>query len=51
VGGCAPRARGGSVRPRLKLGASGRPLNFTVSRHGISCVQDIAATQRGQWQT
>jgi hypothetical protein len=30
VGGYAPRAREDSVRPRRLVGASGRPLNFTV---------------------
>jgi hypothetical protein len=30
VGGYAPRARKDSVRPRRLMGASGRPLNFTV---------------------
>jgi hypothetical protein len=30
VGGYAPRAREDSVRPRRLIGASGRPLNFTV---------------------
>jgi len=33
VGGCAPRARGDSVRPRRLVGVSGRPLNFTVRQH------------------
>jgi ABC-type nickel/cobalt efflux system permease component RcnA len=32
VGGYAPRAREDSVRPRRLMGASGRPLNFTVRR-------------------
>jgi hypothetical protein len=30
VGGYAPRAREDSMRPRRLMGASGRPLNFTV---------------------
>jgi len=30
VGGYAPRALEDSVRPRRSMGASGRPLNFTV---------------------
>jgi len=33
VGGYAPRAREDSVRPRRLMGASGRPLNFTVRPH------------------
>jgi [ribosomal protein S5]-alanine N-acetyltransferase len=33
VGGYAPRARGKVVRPRRLIGASWRPLNFTVMRH------------------
>jgi hypothetical protein len=33
VGGWAPRAPEASVRPRRSLGASGRPLNFTVRQH------------------
>jgi hypothetical protein len=32
VSGYAPRARQASVHPRLQLGASARPLNFTVRR-------------------
>jgi hypothetical protein len=32
VGGYAPRAREDSMRPRRLVGASGRPLNFTVRR-------------------
>ena len=32
MGGCAPRAREDSVRPRRLIGASGRPRNFTVRR-------------------
>jgi len=32
VGGHAPRAREDSMRPRRLVGASGRPLNFTVRR-------------------
>jgi hypothetical protein len=34
VGGWAQRAREDIVRPRRLVGASGRPLNFTVRRHG-----------------
>jgi hypothetical protein len=30
----APRAPGDSVRPRRLSGVIGRPLNFTVRRHG-----------------
>ena len=30
MGGYAPRAREDSVRPRRLVGASGRPLNFSV---------------------
>jgi hypothetical protein len=30
VDGYAPRARKDTMRPRRLLGASGRPLNFTV---------------------
>ena len=33
MGGYAPRAQEDSLRPRRLLGASGRPLNFTVRRH------------------
>jgi hypothetical protein len=33
IAGYAPRVREGSVRPRHLIGASGRPLNFTVSDH------------------
>ena len=33
MSGLAPRALGDSVRPRRLPGASGRPLNFTVSSH------------------
>jgi hypothetical protein len=33
MGGYAPRARENSVRPRRLVGASGRPLNFTVRHH------------------
>ena len=29
----SPRVREDSVHPRLRLGASGRPLNLTVRRH------------------
>jgi hypothetical protein len=29
----SPRVREESVHPRLQLGASGRPLNFTVRGH------------------
>jgi len=32
VSGCAPRAREDIVRPPRLIGASGRPLNFTVRR-------------------
>ena len=35
VGGVAPGAEE-IVRPRLHLGASGRPNNFTVSHHGTT---------------
>ena len=37
MGGYAPRARGDSVRPRRLVGASGRPLNFTVR----TCVHPV----------
>jgi len=33
MGGCAPRAREDILRPRCLVGASGRPLNFTVRAH------------------
>ena len=34
MGGYTPRALGNIVRPRRLSSASGRPLNFTVRRHG-----------------
>jgi Domain of unknown function (DUF4304) len=40
VGGYAPRARKDSVRPRRLMGASGRPLNFTV-RHSVSTPREL----------
>jgi hypothetical protein len=33
VSGSAPQAREDSVRPRRLVGASGRPINFTVRAH------------------
>ncbi len=33
MGGCEPRAREDSVRPRRLSGGIGRPLNFTVRPH------------------
>ena len=33
MSGCAPRAREDIVRPPRLIGASGRPLNFTVRSH------------------
>jgi hypothetical protein len=47
VGGYAPRALEDSMRPRRLIGASGRPLNFTVRRLqlGRHCSAEIAVVE------
>ena len=49
--GYAPRARGNSMRPRRLLGASGRPLNFTVRCHGNLVVWPLGCgmSPRSYW--
>ena len=50
----APRAPGDSVRPRRLIGASGQPLNFTVSGRfglalwvGVRYAYGLARLERG----
>jgi hypothetical protein len=47
VGGYAPRAREEIVRPRRLIGASGRPLNFTVRRPAVRRSRSIGTVP--QW--
>jgi hypothetical protein len=43
VGGYALRAREDSVRPQRLIGASGRPLDFTIRRQPGGCVASSSA--------
>ena len=43
MGGYAPRAREDSVRPRRLMGASGRPLNFTVRERAHASSGDLTS--------
>jgi hypothetical protein len=52
MGGHAPRALEDSVRPRRSWGASGWPLNFTVSRHRCRVVLSYSGARlRPSWES